>query len=31
MGAGRRAARGMLQYMGLGPAEQPAAAAVEQK
>jgi glutamate synthase (NADPH) small chain len=31
MGAGRRAARGMLQYMGLGPAEQPDATAVEQK
>jgi len=29
MGAGRRAARGMLQYMGLAPADEPASAATE--
>jgi glutamate synthase (NADPH/NADH) small chain len=30
MGAGRRAAAGMLQYMGLAPADKPAAAATSQ-
>ncbi len=31
MGAGRRAARGMLEYMGLIPADEPAAVAVERE